>query len=357
MNKTFFTPGPSQLYPTVPSHLEAALEAQIGSVSHRSPAFMEIFEECQSHLRKLLEIPDDYRIFFFSSATEIWERLLQSFPGKPFFFVNGNFSARFKEFADRMGRDTSSVVAEFGEGFAMGQVQVPEGTAFCGMIGNETSSGVQIPFEDYYAFAEQHPELLCFVDMVSAWPAARLDVSRLDGAYFSVQKGFGLPAGLGVLVVSPRSLERVQEAVAKGEFRGLYHSLPDLEAKAAKHQTPATPNVLGLYLLGKVAWDMLARGPELIDCAQAKRKKLYAFFEGHGKWQPLVDIPRWRSETVVVLETPDEAEQIVAALEEKGFVVGTGYGERKRDQIRIANFPATSEADVDRLLEAFASLE
>lgn len=356
MTKTYFTPGPSQLYPTVEGHLQKALKEQVPSISHRSDAFKGIYAETEASLRSLLTVPEDYHVLFFSSATEIWERLLQSFPGKSFFFVNGNFSDRFRSFARKMGREESSYEVPFGQGFEHGKASLPEGTVLCGMIGNETSSGVMTPPEDYYEVASRNPQTLCFVDLVSGWPSYPLDLTKVDGAYFSVQKGFGLPSGLGVLVISPRAVAKVAEAEEAGEYRGVHRSLTAMVEKAAKNQTVETPNVLGIYLLGKVAQDMAAQGPELYMASQEKAATLYKYFDAHTKWQPAIDTPRWRSETVVVLDTPDTSADIVKALDAKGFVLGTGYGARKADQVRIANFPAVSLDDINALIEAFDAM-
>lgn len=356
MNKTYFTPGPSQLYPTVESALRNALAEGVPSISHRSAAFKAIFQRTTEAVRALLNVPEDYHVLYLSSATEIWERLLQSYPGPGFFFVNGNFSSRFRDFARKMGRIESSVEAPLGEGFPMGRIHIPDGTVFCGMIGNETSTGVATPADEYHAIAERFPNPVHFVDLVSGYPSYQLDLSKVDGAYFSVQKGFGLPAGLGVLLISNRALEMVREAEGRGEYRGVHRSFVEMARRAQQHQTPETPNVLGMYLLGNVVEDMLARGAELHESSRRKAELLYQYFDAHSRWQPAVDTPRWRSESVIVLDAPEQSRAIAAQLEAQGLVIGLGYSDRKDDQLRIANFPATSVADVERLIDAFRAL-
>ena len=77
-NQLFFTPGPSQLYPTIPQHLNNAMRENIGSISHRGKEFQMIFQEMKERLSDVLNIPLDYEIFITSSATEIWERIIQN---------------------------------------------------------------------------------------------------------------------------------------------------------------------------------------------------------------------------------------------------------------------------------------
>src|SRR3989344_8755882 len=76
--KTFFTVGPSQIYPTVPSHIQKAVKTDILSISHRSQEFRDIYKNAVDGLRKLLKIPANYQIVFVSSALEAMERILQS---------------------------------------------------------------------------------------------------------------------------------------------------------------------------------------------------------------------------------------------------------------------------------------
>ena len=52
--KIYFTPGPSQMYPTVAAHLQNALSEGVPSISHRSKIFESIFKECTENLRAVL---------------------------------------------------------------------------------------------------------------------------------------------------------------------------------------------------------------------------------------------------------------------------------------------------------------
>src|SRR5258706_11076525 len=96
MNKIYFTPGPSQLYPTVRKHIDEALAEDIGSISHRGKKFEELFSQTVTNLRMLLKVPQTRRIFFLSSGTEAMERVIENCVKKEsFHFVNGSFSKRF----------------------------------------------------------------------------------------------------------------------------------------------------------------------------------------------------------------------------------------------------------------------
>src|SRR5690606_37779547 len=102
---------------------------------------------------------------------------------------------------------TGVELAENGEGFFVDEVEVPVLAELVCLTQNETSTGVSIPEDSIHRLVEKYPDKLFAVDAVSSCPYTRLDYSKLDCVFFSVQKCFGLPAGLGVMVVSERAME------------------------------------------------------------------------------------------------------------------------------------------------------
>ena len=191
------------------------------------------------------------------------------------------------------------------------------------------------------------------VDIVSSVPYVDLDYSLIDCAFFSVQKGFGMPAGLGVLIVNEACIARSEALKAGNVNIGSYHSFPSLKKYAAKHQTPETPNVLGIYLLGRVCEDMLETGMDSIRIGMDKKAEmLYSAFERHPDLKPFVGDPDIRSKTVIVGENPPP--ELKEFLRSKGFFIGSGYGDYRDRHIRIANFPQHREEDVARLVALLA---
>lgn len=357
--KVFFTPGPAQLYPTFEQHLQTALDEQIGSISHRSKQFKAIYQYTVEQLRSLLEIPLDSAVLFTGSATEIWERTLQNCVEKEsFHLVNGAFSKRFYEFAAELGKKAIKQETPFGQGFHIAGVHIPPTAELVCLTHNETSSGVSMPVEDIHQLKKDNPEALFVVDMVSSAPYPALDYSVIDSAFFSVQKGFGLPAGLGVWIVNEKCLRKAESLKAKGIHIGSYHSLPSLWGKYTAYETPATPNVLGIYLLGKIAADMNRKGINIIRReTEEKAALLYAFLEKSRLTDVAVQNPAHRSQTVVVADLHQSSAEYLQAIAKTGNVAGSGYGNYKDKQIRIANFPANSLAQVEALLACMQALE
>lgn len=208
MQYIYFTAGPAQLYPTVPSHLQSAIADQIPSMSHRGVQFQEMFAETRAKLKKFLNIPDGHHIYFLSSANEAWERIIQNGVEKEaFFFVNGAFSKRFAWVGEQLGKTAYKHEVAFGEGLRYADIEIPSGAEVLCFTHNESSTGVSIQMDEIYKCKKDFSDKLIALDVVSSIPYVDIDYNAVDYVYFSVQKGFGLPAGLGVIVVSPTAME------------------------------------------------------------------------------------------------------------------------------------------------------
>jgi phosphoserine aminotransferase len=354
---TTFAVGPSQIYFTVEDHVRQAFRNDIPSISHRSKEFENIFQSTTESLRELLGIPKDYYLFFTSSATEVWERASQNLVGETsFHFVNGAFSQRFYEIALQLEKRATACKVEAGLGFE--NPDVPAGTELIAMIANETSTGVTTSNEFISQVRKNSPNALIIVDAVSAVPYQTIDFTQIDSCFFSVQKGFGLPAGLGVWVVNERCIAKAEELKANGKNIGSYHSIPLYLVNAKKNQTPETPNVLGIYLLGKVAEDFLRRGVDTLRKeSEYKAAILYHALNNHSILKPGVSEKKWQSKTSIVVQTGNLTENLTQYLESKGLIPGDGYGATKKTQLRFGNFPAHSKEVYERLVDLIKEFE
>lgn len=347
MKDRYFTPGPTELLPIARTEIERAIRENICSISHRSKQFEAIYAESVSSLRQLLTIPESYSVFFLGSATEAMERIIQNCASqRTYHFVNGAFSKRFHTIATAYGREADKKEVDLGLGFDFDKEEIPRGIELVCITHNETSTGVQLSPHEIARIKERYPEMLLAVDVVSSAPYVEIDVSKVDCLFFSVQKLFGMPAGLGVLIVSPAALIRSEQLASVGS----YHSFKELRQYAIQHQTPETPNVLGIYLIGKVAAFFLQQGMQALRTETEKKAKLiYNFAEKSSYLKPFVAQP-FRSQTVICLSCSEDANDVRARLKQEHFYVGSGYGKFKDNQIRIANFPAHSQADVADLI-------
>lgn len=326
-----FYPGPSKVYPQVADYAADAIRQGITSLNHRSPGFMAVVEKSIGLLHDKLAIPADYHIAFVSSATECWEIVAQSLTAETSLHpYSGAFGKKWADYAHRIKPP----------------LNLSEADVLC-LVQNETSNGTQVTMAALAQFRRDFPDALIAVDAVSSMAGVAFDWTLADVWFASVQKCFGLPAGLAVLVYSPRALQR---AAAIGE-RDHYNSLLFIHENFANFQTPYTPNGLGIYCLMRV----LEQVPPIAEVDALTRKRAadwYAFLTDLGPdFRLLVSDPAVRSDTVIALEGSEAAiKRIKTDAQQVGITLGNGYGDWKNTTVRIANFPAITAAEIDQLM-------
>lgn len=349
-----FSPGPSQLYFTVEDHTRHAFKLGVPSLSHRSQSFEAIYQHTQENLRALLSIPPSHHIFFTSSATEIWERLIQNCVAeKSTHYVNGAFSEKFYKASQQLGKEAGLIKAKDGKGFNEAKAF---NTELIGVTHNETSTGVSLPKSFIYRLKELNPNALLCVDAVSSMPYVDFDYSKVDSVYFSVQKGFGMPPGLGVWIVNDDCISKAETLLTKGHSIGTHHTLPNYLKNGLNRQTPETPNSVAIYVLGKVAEDMARRGITTIRKeTEYKAVILYNELASHSKLRAFVTDKIYQSPTVIIADSGDNTKALNSFLLEKSFVAGEGYGKHNGKQLRFANFPAHSKEQFELLVDYIRS--
>jgi phosphoserine aminotransferase len=349
-----FNPGPSQVYPAVKQYLGAAFDEGWLSAPHRGERFTALVRQTIAELKTKLNIPQDYTVFFTSSATECWEILAQSLTKtRSFHLYNGSFGEKWLDYAQT--EHPSSSGHQFGLEEVPDPALIPEDADLVCITQNETSTATQLrdgAVLNLYNRCQQTGALLA-VDVTSSLGGIQLKHIKADVWFASVQKCFGMPAGLGLLILSPRAIARAREIGEKGH----YNSLVSMYEKMLNHQTTHTPNVLAIYLLCRV---LLDRAPiKAIDQHLRERaQRLYQFFEENPQFQPLVQNPETRSTTVVAVQAApaliDEAKKRAAAA---GLTLGSGYGPWAKTTFRIANFPALPDVAYEQLLQLLGALQ
>lgn len=381
--KIFFTVGPSKIYPTLSSHIKDAVENDVLSISHRGNQFKEIYGSMTSGIRKLLNIPETHEIIVLSSALEAMDRVIQSMShNNTYHILTGNFGKIWMNITSDLGKspeatqffnwDKGEVAAK-----SLDEIKIPKKSELVCITQNDTSTGFSIPMSEIYKLQDKNPDKLFALDIVSSVPYVDIDYKKLDAVFFSVQKGFGLPAGLSILILSPKAIEKAEKlSNLKGYSIGSYHNILKLSKKSRNNQTNETPNVLGIYLLDCVLKDMLKIGiSKLRKRLKGQAEMMYSFFSEpedykafisklakQGKNEKLFDCfvkqEKYRSITDPVFEIIGGSTPLIKFAAEKGLILGAGYSassaggiDFKEKHIRVANFPAIDEADIKKLFK------
>lgn len=348
-----FYPGPSRVYDEIPGYVKDAHKLGILSINHRSPEFVKMSEKTIRLIKKKLAIPKSYSVFFTSSATECWEIIAQSFvTGTSYHLFNGSFGEKWFDYTRRIRPGATSVP------FDLNEKLDPEKLLFSPQYGvicitqNETSNGTQVSNTIIKTIRKNNPACLVAVDATSSMGGIVLDFKAADIWFASVQKCFGLPAGLGLMICSPGALDKAGEIGEKGH----YNSMTFMMEMMAKWQTPCTPNVLGIYLLMRVMEKV--QPIKFIDRETRTRYQQWiSFFEKSSSLSHLVQNKSVHSFTVLpIMATEAQVEKVKGLARKKGFLLGEGYGDRKKTTFRIANFPALNQKEIKALMNFFRSV-
>jgi len=293
-----FNPGPSQVPPDVIADIHEIADSGLLTESHRSERVKTVVKGTVAAMRLAMRIPDDHTILF-QQAPE-WRHM-----------------------------------------------SVPENTDLITVTHNETSTGMAWPRAELRWLRGAHPDRLIAVDVTSSFGALAMDWTVGDIWFGSVQKCLGLPAGLGFAIVGPRAFDWALGHRFATEVSP-WQDVVRMTTKIGTGETVETPNVLAIALLGRrmARWDLGA-------IEAATHRKAAAIAEADLPWSHFVDEAAWRSPTVHCMRVADPAMWRERALS-AGFRLGGGYGKLKKTCIRIATFPAHSEADVLDLLTALA---
>ncbi len=346
-----FAPGPSKVYDRIPTYFQDAYEQGILSANHRSEVFMNLYRDTEETLKLKLRVPANYKLLFTSSATENWEIITQSLVRHSSFHIfSGSFGKKWFGFAKHILKDTDKIQLTPEQEIEVDELNIGQGHDLIAITQNETSNATQVKMDTIGALGKQFPDKMLAIDTTSSMAGIHLDFSLADIWYASVQKCFGLPAGLGLLILSPKAIEK-SEAIGE---KGRYNSLNFMLENAANFQTHYTPNVLGIYLLNRVLHDM-EDIRQVHEHTEKRMKALEQIVAQSGSLEFLVKNDATRSRTVLGVGGKETfIQQIKKDALSEGMQLGSGYGNLKPISFRIANFPALTDAEFNQLAQFLA---
>jgi len=299
--------------------LEAvAAKAWLGR-SHRASGPKAQLKQVIDLTAELLGVPEGYRVGIVpASDTGAFEMAMWSMLGaKPVDILAWeSFGSGWATDATKQLKldDCRVITAEYGElpDFA----QVRAGTADVLFTQNGTTSGAKVPNLDWIP-AER--EGLVFSDATSAAFAQPIDWAKIDVLTFSWQKVMGGEGAHGVLVLSPRAVERLESYTPPRPLPKIFRMTKGgkLIEGIFKGETINTPSMLCVAdALDALEWFREIGGAKAVQArADANFGALQAWVDATGWVENLVAEPSARSNTSVCLKVVDPA---VAALDDAG---------------------------------------
>jgi phosphoserine aminotransferase len=340
-----FYPGPSKVHPEALEFIQEAFDQGIVSINHRSARFEALLKDTLEVLHTKWNIPPDYTIYFVSSATEAWEIVAQSLIKKQSLHLyNGAFGKKWAHYTQQIYPQAQAI--SFDTQASLSSVGLPSLTeidTIC-LVQSETSNGTgQTISRALYG------ESLIAVDATSSMGGIELPWTEADVWLASVQKCLGIPAGLGIMICSPKALARAEQLGRKSH----YNDVLLMEENRKRFQTHYTPNVLSIYVLNRLTHQM----PHIrvIDAQTRKKIKIWEeFWHTNTAWglNCLIENPELRLPTVLALQgEPTQIQLIQQTCLAAGIELGKGYGDWQANTVRIANFPSHTENDIHTLIK------
>ena len=209
MKKHIFNAGPSLLADEV---YESAIKAiqdfdgsgiSILSISHRTPAFDAVMNEADALFRELLQIPDNYKIFYIGGgASTFFYEIPANFLGKKAAYVNtGVWSKKAIKEAKRYGEVEVIATSEDKNFNYIPNFEAPKDVDYLHITSNNTIYGT----EYHYDIDAEVPVI---ADMSSNILSRPIDVSKYAMIYGGAQKNLA-PAGVAFAIIREDMLDKI----------------------------------------------------------------------------------------------------------------------------------------------------
>ena len=344
--------------------LSALTDAVLGR-SHRSKIGRAKLKRAIDLTREVLEVPADYRIGIVpASDTGAVEMALWSMLGaRPVTtlawesFGEGWVSDVTKELKLE---NVTVLKAAYGELPNLAKVDPASDVVF---TWNGTTSGVRVPNADWIA-ADRAGLSIC--DATSACFAQQLDWPKLDVVTFSWQKALGGEAAHGMLILSPRAVERLESYTPPRPLPKIFRLTKGgkLNQGIFEGETINTPSMLCLEdYLDALAWAKSIGGLTALIARANANAKVIADWVAATPWiEFLARDPALRSNTSVCLKVADPSvtklsadaqatfvKSIAAALEKEGVAYDIDAYRDAPPGLRIWCGSTVERADVEAL--------
>ncbi len=344
--------------------LEALSDAALGR-SHRAKVGKTKLKQAIDLTREILQVPADYRIGIVpASDTGAVEMALWSLLGERGVDMVAweSFGAGWVTDVVKQLKlpDARVIEAGYGELPDLSQVDFDRDVVF---TWNGTTSGVRVPNGDFIPATRKG---LTICDATSAAFAQRLDFDKLDVVTFSWQKVLGGEGAHGMLILSPRAVERLLSYKPAWPLPKIFRltSGGKLIEGIFVGETINTPSMLCVEdYLDALNWAKSIGGLDgLVARADKNFSILDAFVERTPWVANLAKIPATRSNTSVCLTIVDPeimaldadaqanfAKNLVAVLEKEGVAFDIGAYRDAPSGLRIWAGATVESADVEAL--------
>ncbi|MEQ8740396.1 MAG: phosphoserine transaminase, partial [Hoeflea sp.] len=272
---------------------EALSDAALGR-SHRAKIGKSKLGQAIDLTREVLGVPGDYRIGIVpASDTGAVEMAMWSMLG-----ARGVDMVAWESFGEGWVTDVvkqlklddaRKITAPYGQLPDLASIDFDRDVVF---TWNGTTSGVRVPNADFIP-ADRAGLTIC--DATSAAFAQKLDFAKLDVVTFSWQKVLGGEGGHGVLILSPRAVERLESYTPAWPLPKIFRMTKGgkLIEGIFKGETINTPSMLCVEdYLDALAWAQKTGGLDaLVARADANAKVIFDYCDANPWLSNLAEKP------------------------------------------------------------------
>ncbi|HEY0918479.1 phosphoserine transaminase [Devosia sp.] len=333
--------------------------------SHRSKPGKARIQRAIDLTRELLEVPADYLIGIVpASDTGAVEMALWGLLG-----ARGVDMLAWESFGEGWVTDVTKqlkledvrvIRAPYGELPDLAQVDFGRDVVF---TWNGTTSGVRVPDGDWIP-ADRQGLTIC--DATSAAFAQNLDFSKLDVVTFSWQKALGGEAAHGILILSPRAVERLETFKPDRPLPKIFRLTKGgkLLREVFEAATINTPSMLVIEdAIDAMEWARSLGGRKALQARADANFKVLDAWVARTPWVDfLAQAPASRSNTSVCLSIVDPAvtalgaeaqaafaKAIVARLDKAGAAYDIGAYKDAPPGLRIWAGSTIEASDLEKL--------
>ena len=314
-----FSAGPAMMPEPVLEEIAAEMMNYRGSgmcvmeMSHRSKVFQQIRDEAEADLRKLMGIPDNYKVLFVQGGGTVQFAMVPinlMKNGVACYVETGAWSKKAIAEAKKYG-EVQIVASSKDKNFSYvpdcSDLDIPENADYVYICENETINGTT-----YFNLPDTKGKILVS-DQSSMFLSRPCDVSKYGLIWAGVQKNVG-PAGMAVVIIREDLIREDLDPKAP-----VYMSY---KTHADNDSMYNTPNCWAIYCCGKVFKYLLSIGglEEMERRNIAKAKVIYDFLDSSKLFKGAV-VPEDRSLMNIpfVTGSAELDAEVVAATKAAGY--------------------------------------
>lgn len=350
-----FSAGPSMLPESALKKAQAELlnygnsGMSVLEMSHRSKAYLEIFDATEALLRKVLNVPDNYKILFLQGGATLQFAAiamnLMTGSGIADYVVTGSFSKKAAQEAKKYG-DVRIAASGEGEKFTriprQDELKLTPNADYVHICFNNTIYGT------HWDYVPETGDVPLVADMSSCILSEPVDVSKFGVIYAGAQKNMA-PAGLTIVIIREDLAGRAMKNIPV-----VMDYATEIE-NASMYNTPPTFSIYMCKLV--LEWiEEIGGISTLYEINKEKAALLYNYLEGSKLFKTEIS-PESRSLMNVTFRTGDEEldAKFVKEAAAKGLL--TLKGHRSAGGMRASIYNAMPVEGVKALVDFMKEFE